>query len=67
MILLGLIITGGLDLLFEVISILKSKHRKLKDIKRILMIKDFFSLAIIVLMHIYRLSDAGKVCSGDYL
>lgn len=66
-VIIALIGSGCIDLFYEIINIIAVNNAKLKALKRVLRFKDIISLLIIVLMHLVRLSHAGKVCSGDYL
>ncbi len=59
-------IGSGLDLIYEMIGIVSIYHPNFKVIRKVLKLKDVISLAVIVLLHFFRLSHSGSVCGGDY-
>lgn len=67
LLLILLIISSSLDLLYEVAAIGAAYHKALKIFKKVLRVKDLLGIAVIVLLHLFRLSHSGRVCSGSFL
>lgn len=53
-------------MLYEVFGIIAIYHHQVKIVRKVLKLKDLVSLAVIIILHFFRLSHAGSVCSGDY-
>lgn len=59
--------SGILDFIYEILSIMTFKNKNLKKFKRVMKLKDVVGFIVIVLVHVFRLSHAGQVCSGDFI
>jgi hypothetical protein len=65
---LALVVASGLDLIYEIFMIVSvGGNQSVQKIIKFLKYKDFLSYLIIIMMHFWRLTPQGKVCSGDYL
>jgi hypothetical protein len=61
-------VSGTIDLLYEILNILTGEDsHSFGSLKKVLRVNDMISYAIIIVMHVFRLSHYGKVCSGDFI